>query len=234
MIKYFIFAVIGAGLWACSSVSTISVSNNSTPVIETVETPNKIDSIVQPYKVELEKEMLEVIAYAEKDFLKGRPSGALNNWAADALLNAQTRNARLKGPTFALLNVGGLRNTINKGDVTLGDIFKVMPFDNEVVWVELPVDVLKDIAIYLTASGGEPIAGAKLENGELKVNGANDKTTSVWVLTSDYLLNGGDKMTFFEKKMNVSHTSILLRDLFVEEAKFQGTLVWNDENRIVL
>ena len=234
MIKYFIFAVIGAGLWACSSVSTISVENNSAPVVETSESPNKIDSIVQPYKTELEKEMLEVIAEAEMDFVKGRPSGSLNNWAADALLNSQTRNARLKGPTFALLNVGGLRNTINKGDVTLGDIFKVMPFDNEVVWVELPADVVKEIAAYLIASGGEPIAGARLENGELKVNGMNTKTESVWVLTSDYLMNGGDKMTFFEKKISVAHTNVLLRDVFIEEAKFQGTLIWNDENRIVL
>lgn len=234
MLKYFILIFIGAGLWACSSVSKISVDSETTPVTFQGNAPNSIDSIVAPYKSELEAEMNEVIAHADQDFLKGRPGGSLNNWAADATLQSQIRNARLKGPTFCLLNVGGLRNTINKGDVTLADIFKVMPFDNEIIWVELPVASLQKIEKYLIASGGEPIAGARLKNGRLEVDGVDENTKTVWVITSDYLFNGGDNMSFFEDNIGSSSTTILLRDAFIEEAKIQGTLIWNDENRIEL
>lgn len=234
MLKYFLLIFIGAGLWACSSVSTITVDSDTTPVAFEGNDPNAVDSIVAPYKAELEAEMNEVIAHAKQDFEKGRPGGSLNNWAADAALQSQIRNARLKGPTFCLLNVGGLRNTINKGDVTLADIFKVMPFDNEIVWVELPVSTLKKIEEYLLNSGGEPIAGARLKNGKLEVDGMNESTQTVWVITSDYLFNGGDNMSFFQDNIASSSSNVLLRDAFIEEAKIQGTLVWNDENRIEL
>ena len=234
MLKYFLLIFIGAGLWACSSVSTITVDSDTTPVTFEGNNPNAVDSIVAPYKAELEAEMNEVIAHAEQNFEKGRPGGSLNNWAADAALQSQIRNARLKGPTFCLLNVGGLRNTINQGDVTLADIFKVMPFDNEIVWVELPVNALKKIEAYLLNSGGEPIAGARLKNGKLEVDGMNESTQTVWVITSDYLFNGGDNMSFFQDNITSSSSNVLLRDAFIEEAKIQGTLVWNDENRIEL
>lgn len=181
-----------------------------------------------------QKVALEVIAFADKDFEKGRPSGSLNNWAADAVLTSQTRGKKLAYPAFSLLNVGGLRNTINKGDVHLGDIFKVMPFDNEVVWAQMPVAVLDEIADYLITTGGEPIGGAVLKDAKLIVDGVSGQTEYVWIITSDYLLNGGDHMYFFEKRVSTKYSNILLRDLMIEEVREQGTLIWNDENRIIL
>ena len=235
MLKFIILFTVGAGLLACSSVNTISLisddSSNSDVLVQGTNL-NSIDSIIAPYKTDLEAEMNEVIAYAEQSFEKGRPGGSLNNWSADALLQSQIENAKLSGPTFSLLNVGGLRNTINSGDVTLGDIFKVMPFDNEIVWVEMPVESLEEIAEYLIASGGEPIAGAHLKNGKLEVDGVTADTKTVWILTSDYLMNGGDKMNFFQKKISVTHPNELLRDAFIRMAKKQKMLVWSDELRI--
>lgn len=235
MLKYIILFTVGAGLLACSSVNTITLNSSessNSDVLSQGSEGNVIDSIVAPYLEDLEAEMDEVIAYAERSFEKGRPGGSLNNWSADALLQSQIGNARLSGPTFSLLNVGGLRNTINSGDVTLGDMFKVMPFDNEIVWVEMPVETLTEIAEYLTASGGEPIAGAKLINGKLEVDGMNSETKTVWILTSDYLMNGGDKMNFFQQKISVTHSNELLRDAFIRIAKKQKLLIWSDELRI--
>ena len=127
---------------------------------------NRIDSIVQPYKKDLEKEMLEVIAHADHDFTKGRPNGTLNNWATDALLDNQLRTSKGQRQVMSLLNVGGLRNPISKGDVTVGDIFKLMPFDNNVVWVEMPIEVLPEIEAYLRKRGGEPVGMVKIEKGK--------------------------------------------------------------------
>lgn len=233
MIRYFIIAFVGAGLLACSSAK-ITVDSESITIVEQSGQPNAIDSLVAPYKEDLEAEMNEVIAKAEQDFIKGRPSATLNNWAADAIFYSQIREAELNAPAFCLLNVGGLRNTINKGDVTLGDMFKVMPFDNEIIWVEMPISSLSDIEAYLVAKGGEPIANAKMKGGKLLVHGVDDKTEKFWVITSDYLMNGGDKMNFFQDRLSEKRTDILVRDAMIEEAKMQEILIWNDENRIEL
>ncbi|MFT5779960.1 MAG: 2',3'-cyclic-nucleotide 2'-phosphodiesterase (5'-nucleotidase family) [Crocinitomicaceae bacterium] len=234
MLKHFILIAVGAGLLACSSVNTITVNATNDPVVDQSVSANSIDSLINPYKVDLDAEMEVVIAHAEKDFIKGRPSGSLNNWAAEAVLHSQLRTTEFDAPVFSLLNVGGLRNTINSGDVTLGDIFKVMPFDNELVCVEMPIESLEEIQAYLIKTGGEPIAGAKIVAGKLLIDDQDDQTEKFWIITSDYLLNGGDHMDFFQKRTNVRYPNILLRDAMIEEAKRQKTLFWDDENRIDL
>lgn len=234
MIKYLIISLSGAGLLACSSVNTISAESELVPITDEYAVTSKVDSLIAPYQEDLKAEMNEVIAQAEKDFTSGRPNGSLNNWAADLVLVSQTRNVRLSIPVMVILNFGGLRNSINQGNVTIGDIYKVMPFDNEIVWTELPISALKDIEAYLINSGGEPIAGATLVNGSLKLNSENSQAETFIVITSDYLMNGGDKMNFFEKRVIENSTGVLLRDAMISEAKLQGTLIWSDEERIKL
>lgn len=229
MIKYFILILSGAGLLACSSVNTISVTADEVPVTAEYEKSNRIDSIISPYRVELESEMLEVIAHADSDFTKNRPNGSLNNWSADAIFNAVKDSVSNEYPIFCLLNVGGLRNPISKGDVLLQDIYKLMPFDNEIVIVKMPISSLVEIESYLKQSGGEPISGINLLNGKFEIDSENQ---FFWIVTSDYLFNGGDKMYFFEKNSEVIRTGILMRDAMILEAKSQANLVWNDEERI--
>ena len=138
-------------------------------------------------------------------------------------------------PSFCLLNWGGLRNSISEGDVTLGDIFKLMPFDNEIVIVELPMQSLKKIEEYLVSRNGEPIAGALLEEGKISFLSVDKaKHVSFYVVTSDYLMNGGDNMSFFEDRIGTIYAGELMRDVMISGSKKQGTLIWNDEQRIII
>ena len=143
---------------------------------------------------------------------------------ADGIFVNQTKTVRLTKPIICLLNSGGIRSTINKGPVTIGDMFKLMPFDNEIVWVELPVSVIPEIEEYLKKSGGEPISNAILKNGKLIFNNWNENSSSFWVITSDYLMNGGDKMNFFAKKLSINKTGTLMRDALITEARFQRVI----------
>jgi 2',3'-cyclic-nucleotide 2'-phosphodiesterase (5'-nucleotidase family) len=146
-------------------------------------------------------------------------------WVANALFVNQTKNVRLTQPVVCLLNTGGIRSSIGKGNVTLGDMYKVMPFDNTIVWVELPIEVLPEIEAYLNKSGGEPMANLILKEGKLSITNSPENPTHFWVITSDYLLNGGDKMNFFSKRTNLNETGKLLRDVLIEEARSQGKLM---------
>jgi 2',3'-cyclic-nucleotide 2'-phosphodiesterase (5'-nucleotidase family) len=222
----------GAGLIACSSRLAINSINNKEPILSEIKADEKLSNVIKPYKDSLDKKMNEVLGQSKTDFIVARPSSNLMNWVADAIFVNQTRNVRLAQPLICLLNTGGIRSSIGKGNVTLGDIYKIMPFENTLVWVELPLSAIPEIETYLKQSGGEPISNCKLINGKLEINGIRENTTHFWIITSDYLMNGGDKMDFFKKKTSVNSTGKLLRDILIEELKNQGTMVENLELRM--
>jgi 2',3'-cyclic-nucleotide 2'-phosphodiesterase (5'-nucleotidase family) len=231
MFKFFFTLIIGASLTACSSYLMINSEKNQEPLSNEIKGDETLLGEIKPYKDSLDKVMNEVLGKSNNDFIVTRPSSNLMNWVADAVFVNQTRNVRFSQPLICLLNTGGIRSSIGKGDVTLGDIFKIMPFENTLVWVELPVSVIPEIESFLTQSGGEPMANCKLINGKLDINGLNVNSTHFWVITSDYLLNGGDKMEFFKKKTNLISNGKLLRDILIEEVKEQETLIENSELR---
>jgi 2',3'-cyclic-nucleotide 2'-phosphodiesterase (5'-nucleotidase family) len=232
MIKSFIYVSLGAGLLACSSVSVSSASGNNIKVEGETKENSNIDAMIDPYRDSMQVEMNEVIAHAEVDFIVERPCGNLNNWVADAAFVSQTKTVRMAIPIICLLNTGGIRATLNQGDITRADIFKIMPFDNELVWVKMPVSSIPKIEVYLKNSGGEPIANTQMVNGKLEINGLTAETKEFVIITSDYLFNGGDKMTFFKENLEVTFTGKLLRDALLEEAQIQGTLNNVTENRM--
>ncbi len=235
-LKNIILLFFGAGLLACSSVQTISVSNEKQiPVTQEYEKANKIDSLIAPYRTKLNLEMKEVIAHSNRSLERGKPNGVLNNWSTDVVLDAGKEFVSDSVPIFCLLNWGGLRNSISAGDVLLEDIFKLMPFDNEIVVVEMPVSSLDEIIEYLVGRNGEPIGGAFLKKGRFEMENFNvGQTENIFIVTSDYLMNGGDDMTFFENRLRTIFTGILMRDAMIDAAKQQKELIWNDEKRIIL
>ena len=232
MMRLFWIVLIGAGLTACSSVNINSYSPKQYPITSDFQVSKSIDSIISPYRDSLEVEMLEVIGKADNNFERGRPNGALNNWIADAMINSQMIEDENNPPIICLLNYGSLRNPLNKGDITVGDVYQLMPFDNVVVWAKMPMSSKKEIENYINTTGGEPIAGAAIENGELQFENSNLQSDYFWVITSDYLLNGGDHMDFFKNRIEEHNSGILLRDLLLEAVKEQGTLNFSNEIRI--
>lgn len=233
MWRNLIIACSGAGLLACSSVSVHYTEGERLDVSAATPASSHIDSLIAPYRSELEAEMSEVIAQAPEDLIKDRPNGNLNNWVTDALLREFSEEI-VDMPCMVLLNYGGLRNPIGKGDVTVGDIFKLMPFDNEVVIVTLPLSALGKMAEYIGKSGGEPIAGIYYRQGKMtwEKGLAMDEEPFLVVITSDYLLNGGDNMQFFSERREVIYTGQLMRDVLINQARKQKTLRADHEERI--
>ncbi len=229
-----ILFLIGASLVACSSHLVVLPSSGKTAILENNKDQTAIKEAIQPYKDSVDKVMSTVLATAPIDFESGRPNSLLGNWTADALFANQTRTVRMSEPVFCLLSVGGLRSAIGKGNVTRGDIFRLMPFDNQVVWLRMPISSLTKIETYLNQSGGEPISNAQLIQGKLVLNGIQENTTHFWVITSDYLANGGDRMDFFMDAIDRQQKPQLLRDIFMSECQLQGELIPSAEKRIQL
>ncbi len=223
---------VGAGLWACSSVRNIYVQTDRVPVTTLTEPNDSISDFIKPYKKELSYEMDKVIGYATEDLVRLRPEGALGNFVADATLDYLIRSKEIpKDQYICLMNHGGLRAPISKGNITTGDIYKLMPFDNTVVITKLPISSLDSICNYIQSSGGEPIAGFTLKNASCTLNFKNTSDT-IYVVTSDYLFNGGDHMDFFEMNYSARNTGVFLRDMLIDYVKEHDTIRPVIEGRI--
>jgi len=198
MYKFIFIICVGASLLACSSHIVIEPSR--VPITPQNETSEKTEEIIKPFRDSMTSIMSEIIAKADTNFVAQRPSSNLMNWVADAIFIQQTQNVRMKLPIICLLNTGGIRSSIGKGSITLGDFYKVMPFDNTVVWVEMPIEALDEIGEHIQKTGGEPISNCIVEGGKLKLNSTPEGAKTFIVITSDYLANGNDKMEFFKKR----------------------------------
>ena len=190
-----------------------------------------------PYREQLESSMNGVIAYAIKDMNKAQPESTLGNLLADATLEIARKNST-KSVDIGIINYGGIRvPSINKGEVTLGNIYEIMPFDNYLVIIELKGSVLQEVCNLIASKGGWPIAGVTFkikENKAVNVQvGAKalDSSLIYRVAISDYLAGGGDNLAML-KELAFENTNILLRDAFIEYFKNEGQLSSNLENRI--
>ena len=222
--KYLFIVIVGAGLTACSSFFPSKWKNETAAVESSIGENAAIDSMVTPYREGLKGEMNVVLGYCPEELEKARPCSPLNNWAADALYLQYKDLLKSNKNCLVLLNVGGLRSRFNIGPLTVGDIYSFMPFDNNVVVVRMPIASLSDVEQYLKASGGEPISNAKMVDGKLIFDSIDPESNEFTILTSDYLANGGDKMTFFENSIEQTNLGDLLRDVFLNQVKVQDTL----------
>ena len=230
MTKYFLYSIVGASLMACSACFTPTYQIEAHTVAGVQNANPELAEMLQPSQDTLHTEFDAFVAATPEALVLSRPSSNLMNWCADAVLSSQTANKRLSEPVICLLNTGGLRSSFGAGNLTLADFYKLMPFDNRLVWIHLPVSKISEIEKYLLKSGGEPIANCIFENGRLQIPSLLSSHDYIWVLTSDFLANGGDQMNFFlglEKK----ETNILLRDIFIETAKNQGVLILDAQPR---
>jgi 2',3'-cyclic-nucleotide 2'-phosphodiesterase (5'-nucleotidase family) len=125
---------------------------------------------------------------------------ALGNLVADLMRDARP------GADVAITNGGGLRADLPEGDLTYGELYRVLPFDNKFARVRLTGAQLARIvaANLATESGIFSLSGvrvsARCRGGELEVSlrreggrRVRDRDT-IELITSDFLASGGDAM----------------------------------------
>lgn len=224
-------------LLACNRHAHVtSVTPGYTVMNDTVaQHDSAIASILNPYKLQLDSVMDEVIG---KTMLampneKGKQETFLGNFVADVCLsrgNAVYQPADGRAADICILNNGGLRASLPQGNITRRNVFELMPFDNEIVVVTISGAKMRELIRHVAASGGMPIAGMNLgmkpdkSPGKVLINGEPfDSTKTYKVLTSDYLAHGGDKMAFLKDPIAYETTGYLIRtaliDAFTEKQK---------------
>lgn len=187
---------------------------------------NVVDKTIAPYKKRLTDTMGEVIGQCGVYMEAERPESNLSNLLSD-ILRESAEVVLGKPADVGVMNMGGIRNSIPVGDITIGDAFEMLPFDNSLCVLTFTGENLKKLLKNLIEVKGEGLSGAKIKgdkNGNLteaKVGGEEiDDAKLYTVATVNYLAEGNDKITTMllaEGKELPDNTEV--RNLFIKYVK---------------
>lgn len=202
-----------------------------------------ISKLIQPYHDELQSKIEAVLCFNPRVLSREESAleSSLGNFYADVCyLNADSIFFKEKGShiDFALFNYGGIRTSIPKGTIRVHDIFKLMPFENKLIVVQMSGERVLQLLHYLERTKlAHPISGIRLSLSEghlssIKIQGENfNADNTYWVLTHDYLQHGGDDMSFFTDPMDLFTTEIKVRDALINHLLKIDTLRTSLDNR---
>ncbi|MCY6483288.1 5'-nucleotidase C-terminal domain-containing protein [Clostridium aestuarii] len=182
------------------------------------------EAIYNKYDKELKPILGEVLGTTDKELAHDRWNGPslLGQWVCDVMKKAA-------GTEIAVTNGGGLRCPIPKGDITMGKLYEVMPFDNTLFKMELKGSDLKNViqhgimnekigwiqetGVIVTYNKDGKITSMKLEDGT-----PVDMNKYYTVVTNDFMFTGGDQYDFSNAK-NTFNTNVPIRDELVKAVK---------------
>ena len=142
---------------------------------------------------------------------------SLFDWAANVMLTSV-------GADCAISNTGGIRSTgkITKGEgIKLGNMFEIIPFDNEIILCEVSGAVLKT---YLQTTSNY----YGLKDGISISTISNSKTYKVAVI--DYVYYGN----YFMTNANPVNTHVIYREALIEDLKLRDTFNVNTDKVAVV
>lgn len=168
------------------------------------------ETLLKPYKAKVDSMMSPVVGRTARYLSAGRPESPLSNLLADILVDAAGRYN--EKADFAVYNMGGIRAAFPKGDVTVGDVLEVAPFENKICFISLTGEQVNELFAQIAERGGEGVSHAvQMEispNGELKsakLAGKTVEPTAMYrVATIDYLAQGNDGLKAFTKGTNLN------------------------------
>ena len=191
------------------------------------------------YNQRLAAEMGKVVCTAAMDFPVDRvrlEENALANLVVDAL-RAQV------GSDVAMFNGGNFRAPLKAGEITYGDLYAVLPYDNFLMNVTLTGAKLREIMEYAGqqyGDGGFPqVSGMRVKyvDGqlqELTVGGRPvDPAREYTLLTTDFIAIGGDGFPLNEDPYGPSFTGLEERASFALWASQQRVISGATDGRVV-
>jgi len=229
-----------------SPTSLKNISGKRIQINYAIPPSDSIEQIIAPYRKRVNQVLDSPLAYSPKVISKtdGMLNTTAGNFIADIMLkqvNPIFAARTGKNIDFVLLNFGGIRSAISQGNVTTRTAYEVMPFENKLVIVELDGKGVRAMVSYLIRSSqAHPIAGLQIIVDKDKVLQAVniqgkpfDENRTYFVATSDYLVTGGDKMTFFEDHISLTDSDYLIRNAIIDYFKKVDTLKAVVDDRFV-
>jgi len=205
-----------------------SVKTEVIPITAAINDDEAIQKVIAPLAAEIKATFGLPLVQAPQGLFRGRrgEENLLGYWVSDVM--RQAAQAVIGSPVrFAITNAGGLRANLRPGLLKVGDIFEMMPFENELVVIELTgAEVVQVVKEGILRRGGEPCSGVKaVVTGSPEAptytlvwedGSPIDPASIVKVATSDYLYGGGDSIPTLKQGRKPFTTGLTLRQMLLD------------------
>ncbi|MEN3014715.1 MAG: bifunctional UDP-sugar hydrolase/5'-nucleotidase [bacterium] len=190
---------------------------NLYPTINAIITPDKQASKkIENYILEAQKQANQIIGKSEVTLDKNSKSIETNLGSFITNVIAAYTNSDI-----AFYNHGGIRDTLNKGDITYGQVFSILPFENTVVKFKMKGEQIVKLLDNLESKKTRLHYNIDLEKKEgkwfLKGKPIQDENEYT-IATVDFLYYGGDGYTEFSSCPIIQNYGYA-RDIIVQYIK---------------
>lgn len=182
-------------------------------------------TLLTPYQEKGQEQLLEVIGKSAEKLEGDRSVIRFHPTNLGHLI--ATAQMEKVGGDVAVMNSGGIRDSISEGDISYKDVLKVQPFSNTICYVDLTGNELMD---YLKATAEKPIdsgafaqfSGAKLviEGGQLNFISVDDKpidsSKTYRLAINSFIASGGDGYPELDTHENFVNTGFVDADVLKE------------------
>jgi 5'-nucleotidase / UDP-sugar diphosphatase len=180
------------------------------------EPDSSVTVVVNKWRVKVDQDLSQVIGYTSEEI--PQYSKTLSNMITDSWLHSAS------DIDITFTNVGGIRQSIPPGNITLAVIVGVLPFENNLVKLELTGNQLVECTKDLVFGGMTMTQGYRLSNGEPII------ADSIYnVLTTDYLYSRSD-YCFSQYDNTPYYTSFSYRQPVIDWIKSMNTTLTNPLN----
>lgn len=245
-IKHFVLFVTILGFNSCKEDARTlhRITAERIAVDHMHEESQAVKDFIKPYHDRVNQMLDSTLAYAPAEISKmdGRYNSSAGNLMADIMLleaNPIFQKRTGKSIDFALMNHGGIRAAISKGNVSARTAYEVMPFENNISVVELDGKaVLQMIGYIIKSKRAHALSGIQvvLNRDEsiktIKIQGQPfDVDQHYFIATSDYLVSGGDDMVFFKNALTITDTDYKIRNAMIDYFSKVDTLTPTVDDR---
>ena len=235
-------------LFGCkTSYEIVKIEGKQIGVSDPTAEHPELENFIKPYREHINKDLDSVLAFCPEtlDKSKGEWQTNIGNFMADVCLSGSNKifsKRYNKSIDLCLLNHGGIRSIIPKGNVTTRTAFEVMPFENNMVVIALKGSQINELVAHIIKEKKpHPLSGMKLildRNLLVKSIMIQDKELDLnaiyYVATSDYLANGGDNMRFFLTNEGVFDSDYKIRNILIDYFKEVNTVEASSVPRIII
>lgn len=165
--------------------------------------------------------MKTVIGYASEDLVKASPESALSDLVVDCLM-AKAESVTGCKVDVGIMNFGGIRVDIHKGEILMDDIVSMLPFTNYICYLEVRGRDLRRLFSQMASTKMQVVGGVRLvvSGGKLEsvtVGGQPLEDDRLYgVATIDFLLDGGDDIFVARNAESLTHTDVLVRQALLD------------------
>jgi len=187
---------------------------------------NKLDptlvKYIERHKARLDKKMNEVIGHCDVTMNVDAPQSPLSDLLTEWLLKDGPAAIKQAPCDISILNFGGIRTNLQAGDVTVGDIFKISPFDNYLVVGTITGRELKKVVnrfrldAMVAATAGLNVSYKNNVPYKVLVNGKEIQNDSLYrVITLNFIAEGGDNILSGIKYESLDYSMLIFRDFLI-------------------